>query len=84
MNELLFWSIRIELHLGHTFAKIALKAKDSEKRQRNLRNARRAYETATSWLSRRELTQDQKESLREALGQLKDDLVLLGVNEQSG
>ena len=45
-----------EIELGTTFAHVALDSWLPEKRERNLRNAQKAYDTAVGFLNRHRLT----------------------------
>lgn len=70
--------LRLDVEIGLTFSGIALQAQDSEKRARNLRAARRAYDTVLRLTDRVTLTKDGAQSLARSLCRLKCDLVRLG------
>jgi phosphoenolpyruvate carboxylase len=68
-----------DAELALTLARIAQDADtDSEKRARNRNNARRAYDTITSLMSRVTLTGEEEQELTGKLSQLKSELRLLG------
>jgi hypothetical protein len=68
-----------DVELALTLARIAQDADtDSEKRARNRNNARRAYDTITSLMSRVTLTGEEEQELTGKLSQLKSELHVLG------
>jgi hypothetical protein len=68
-----------DLEVALTFAKIASCApKDGEKRERNIKNARRAYEKVRVLVSRPSLTGQQRRRVTKRLNQLKSALERLG------
>ena len=70
--------LRLDVEVGLTFSGIALQAQDSEKRARNLRAARKAYDTVLRLMDKVTLTEDDAKSLARNLFQLKCELVMLG------
>lgn len=70
--------LRLDVEVGLTFSGIALQAQDSEKRARNLRAARKAYDTVLRLMDKVTLTEDGAKSLARNLFQLKCELVMLG------
>ena len=69
--------LRSEVDTGHTLANIALASED-EKRSRNARNARAAYDAVLRFVGRVSLSKDENRELDENLGTLKSKLVELG------
>ena len=68
-----------DVELALTLTRIAQDADtDSDKRARNQSNARHAYDTVTSLMSRVALTDEEGQELNRKLGQLKSELHLLG------
>ncbi len=68
-----------DVEIALTLTRIAHDAEsDSEKRARNQKNARRAYDTVIGLMSRVSLTADEEQELTGKLRQLKAELELLG------
>lgn len=68
-----------DVEIALTLARIAQDAgADQEKRARNQKNARHAYDTVTSLMGRVALTDGEQQKLLGKLGQLKAELHLLG------
>ena len=71
--------ILIEIESGMTFAKLAHDAQDADKLNRNLQNARKAYDTATGFLRGKNIQDEAvKQKIFTAIGVLKQDLLQLG------
>jgi hypothetical protein len=70
--------LRSELDTGLTLAKIARSAKRADKRNRNLHNARKAYETVLRFLPGIILTTSQAREMKSKLEQLKKELRRIG------
>lgn len=71
--------ILTEIETGCTFAKLARDARDPDKLKRNLKNARKAYDTASRFLSKNHVEDEQlKAKLTAGLANLKHDLLRLG------
>jgi hypothetical protein len=66
--------LRTELQTGFTLIFIARAAKDEAKLQRNLQNARKAFESARHFLGRVQLTAEEDAELREKLAALEAEL----------
>ena len=75
-NEIDF--ILNEIETGKTFAKIALDASEPEKRQRNLTNARKAYQTAIERIQKAGFSPDMKSGFLEKLAGLQQRFEQLG------
>jgi|tagenome__1003787_1003787.scaffolds.fasta_scaffold20957934_4 deoxyribodipyrimidine photolyase len=81
VRENLAVSMRTDLRVGITFAHVAAMApQNSEKRERNLRNAQHAYDTIVHWLERIELSPADLDFMRQGLAQLRSELADLGVS----
>jgi len=70
--------LKIDVATALTFSGIALQTQDPEKRQRNRRSARRAYDTILGLIHRVPLTLDDAQILARNLRRLKSELVRLG------
>jgi len=70
--------LKVDLATALTFTEIALQASDSEKRERNCRNARVAYDTVLRLIERVDLTDEDSEMLNSNLARLKSELARLG------
>jgi hypothetical protein len=70
--------LKVDLQAALTFASLALEADDGDKRERNRRSARKAYDTITRLIDRVTLAEEEAESLKQDLERLKSDLVRLG------
>ena len=72
-------SLMVDIKVGMTFVKLASEAgDDSEKKDRNHTNARKAYDAVSRIGNRVELTTTEAERLTKALGLLKSALQKLG------
>jgi len=69
--------LKTELKTGMTFARIAATAKHRKRRDRNLANARKAYDTAREYLQKLTFTPETSSQLHE-LERLRHQLVELG------
>lgn len=68
-----------DVEIALTLTRIAQDAEsDPEKRARNQKNARRAYDAVTSLMGRVALTGEEEQELTQKLVQLKSELHLLG------
>ena len=71
--------VQSELETGTTFASLALSSQTDEKRHRNVRNARKAYDTAKHFLEDRAPEEiATRPDLRDRLTALRSLLVQLG------
>jgi len=70
--------LRTELDTGLTLARIARSAKRADKRNRNLLNARKAYEAVVRFMPGVMLTNGQTRELKNKLERLKKELRTLG------
>ena len=70
--------LRTELETGLMLARIARSAKRADKRDRNLLNARKAYEAVLRFMPGVMLTTSQTEELKKKLERLKKELRALG------
>lgn len=70
--------LRAELHTGLTTANIAASAKDAQKKQRNHRMARKAYDTAMYFLEKSDLTESELAELKVQIEELRNALRALG------
>ena len=70
--------LRIEVETAFGFAKIASAARNEEKKRRNVRNARRGYETLLYFCNQLVLTADEQNEMRKNLEELHRQLVVLG------
>jgi len=69
--------LNLDAEVGLTFAGIALQTRDSEKRERTRRVARKAYDTVLRLMNRVTFTKDDAQSLARNLLRLKYDLTML-------
>jgi hypothetical protein len=69
-----------ELDLGATFCEVALTTQDEETKERNIRNARKAYETALHLLQRLSLGTAEQARFEEKALRLKGLFERLGIN----
>jgi len=74
--------LRTELETGLMLARIARSAKRADKRDRNLLNARKAYEAVLRFMPGVMLTTRQTEELKKKLERLKKELRTLGEDVQ--
>jgi len=70
--------LRSELLAGFTRAKIAQNATDQSKRERNLRESRKAYDAVLHFLPQTPLSHEEKEQFGSKLAELKFALRSLG------
>ena len=70
--------LKIDVETGLTFTGLALQTPDSTKKQRNLRSARKAYDTITGLIDRVDLSNDDAQILARKLKRLKSELQDLG------
>ena len=63
-----------ELDAGMVFAKLALDARDRDKRKRNVGNAEAAYKSLLKFLPRVELTDTEREELESGLANLRSTI----------
>lgn len=66
--------LRTELQTGFTLIFVARSAKDDAKFQRNLRNARRAFESARHFFGRAQLTAEEATEVQQKLAALEAEL----------
>jgi hypothetical protein len=69
-----------ELSTGLTFARVASTAKYANRAARNLANARKAFDTAVSYMARVPLSTTEFAELEGKLAELKQELQQLGVS----
>jgi len=72
--------LRTEVETAFVFARVASDAQDSEKRLRNVRNARRAYDTLLHFMQRLVLTPDARDEIHLRIWDLRRQLINLGEN----
>lgn len=70
--------LQIDSEVALTFCRIAMAAKDEEKRRRNTQTARKAYDTILRLRKGVDLTDAKKAKLDRSLLQLKSELQRLG------
>lgn len=70
--------LRVELRTGLTFSKIALGAVYQEKRDRNRRHARRAYDTLLYFMRKITVPNGHTDDIMHRLTDLQSDLQRLG------
>jgi hypothetical protein len=70
--------LRIDVETALTFTGLALNTDDREKKKRNRKNARKAYDTVLHFLPRVTFAPGEEALIQEMLGRLKNDLVQLG------
>ena len=70
--------ILIEIETGFTFATVAADSHDRETSARNLRNARKAYDTARHFLAKHDVHPAAKHEAETKLAKLKHTLMQLG------
>ena len=70
--------LKIDVETALTFTKIALETDDREKRDRNRKNARKAYDTILHLRKKVEFRPSQDKFMNEKIEQLKGDLITLG------
>ena len=72
--------LRTEVETAFVFARVASDAQDSEKRLRNVRNARRAYNTLLHFVQRLVLTPGARGEIHLRICELRRQLINLGEN----
>ena len=70
-------AIMTEIHAGHTFARVAMTSRFSDKRARNTANAQKAYDTARRWTRETALSSEESKEIAEQLELLETDLAKL-------
>lgn len=71
--------ILAEIESGITFARLAVDARDAQRADRSVKNARKAYETAVRFLQERQLDdQEVHDKIAAGLASLKQHLLELG------
>ena len=70
--------LKIDAETALTFTQIALEADAPEKRDRNRKNARKAYDTILHLRKKVEFSPSQDKFMNEKIEQLKGDLITLG------
>jgi hypothetical protein len=70
--------LKVDVATGLTLAKAALSSHDAEKRQRNQKSARKAYDTIVRMLNKITPTEADARQLNDGLHQLRADLIELG------
>ena len=70
--------LRIDVDTALTFTQIALESDDQEKKDRNRKNARKAYNTIMHLRDKVEFSPSQDKYLSEKTELLKRDLIALG------
>jgi hypothetical protein len=70
--------LKLEIAVGRTFSSLALETNDTEKRARNRRAARKAFDTVLRFRDQIALTRDDTRWLNENLLRLKRELAMLG------
>jgi DNA invertase Pin-like site-specific DNA recombinase len=68
----------VDVVTGLTFAKAALDSRDEDKKLRNQKSARKAYDTIVRMLNKITPTDADARQLHESLQQLKSHLIQLG------
>ena len=70
--------LKVDAATGLTLAKAALSSPDAEKKQRNCKSARKAYDTIMRLLKKVSPSDADARQLNDDLHELKDDLIKLG------
>jgi hypothetical protein len=70
--------LRIEVETVSVFARIASQAEDEEKRLRNIRNARKGYDTLVYFMSQLLLTPEERDRFSQEILELRRQLIGLG------
>jgi hypothetical protein len=70
--------LRVDVETALTFSGLALETDNNEKRQRNRKNARKAYDTILRLGKNVTLTPAQAKHMQEKISRLKRELELLG------
>jgi hypothetical protein len=70
--------LKIDVETALTFSALALQADNKEKRDRNRKNARKAYDSILHLWEDVTFTPSQEGYIHEMMSRLKDDLELLG------
>ena len=78
LNETGTEFLKVDVATGMTFAQTALSSHDPEKKRRNQKSARKAYDTVVRMLQKITPNDADAQQLDEGLQRLKADLVELG------
>jgi hypothetical protein len=79
-NRVGYEFLQTELEAGYTFAKTALQAgDDSDKKERNITNAKKAFNTVHDMIHKVRLNPQQSQSLQNKAQELRSVLKKLGV-----
>jgi hypothetical protein len=70
--------LKVDVATGLTFAKAALDSSDAEKKRRNQKSARKAYDTIVRMLNKITPSDADAQQLNDSLHQLKKNLIQLG------
>ena len=70
--------LRTEVETALLFASLAFQARDSEKRRRNLQNARKGYDTLRQLVRKLVLTPDERTEMRLKISEVRRQLITLG------
>jgi hypothetical protein len=70
--------LRIEVRTASVFAGIASQANDEQKRLRNIRNARKGYDTLLYFMGQLALTPEERDQLSQEILELRGQLIRLG------
>ena len=70
--------LKIDVETALTFTGLALETDNQEKKERNRKNARKAYDTIRQLWNKVTFTPSEETFMHEKLGRLKNDLELLG------
>jgi hypothetical protein len=70
--------LKIDLHTALTFAKIALETNDAARRSRNIRSARKAYDTVIKLSRKIDLPPDDAKAINKVVEELRTKLAELG------
>ena len=70
--------LKVDVVTGLTFAKAALDSRDEDKKLRNQKSARKAYDTIVRMLNKITPSDADAQQLHESLHQLKNHLIQLG------
>lgn len=72
--------LRIDVETALTFSGLALETDNDDKKQRNRKNARKAYNTILRLSQNVTFTPSEEAYMHEMMSRLKNDLALLGEN----
>lgn len=70
--------LKVDLATALTFAENARSSEDAAKRRRNLKSARKAYDTVLKLAQKVTLSNGDAEEIKEKLGKLRSELIELG------